>query len=109
MATNYPIKMTRGDTLAFNLTLSNVQATVESIFFSCKQIPASGAYAFRKSLGDGINLVSGSTYRVRVAPEDTAQLKPGKYSYDLQLGLGADIYTVLMGTLTIGWDVTENE
>lgn len=101
------IEMIRGDTLAFDLTLTDVVATVETIFFSCKRKAADPEYVFQKSLEDGITEVDTMKYRIRVAPEDTADLDPGRYDYDLQLGLGADIYTILMGKLTLRQDVTE--
>lgn len=32
---------------------------------------------------------------IYLAPEDTAQLAPGAYKYDVELRTGADIYTVI--------------
>ena len=61
---------------------------------------------FQKSLTDGITKIDDTTYRVRVAPEDTNGVAAGKYAYDLQIGVGTDIYTLLMGNLTIVQDVT---
>ena len=101
------ISMVRGDTLAFDIKLTDVEATVESIYFSCKQNYTEEEYVFQKSIADGVTEVDEDTYRVRVAPEDTANVAAGEYVYDLQLGLGADIYTLLMGRLTLKQDVTE--
>lgn len=106
--TNIPMSMVRGDTLGFDITLSNLgSATVTSLVFSAKQNPKASEYAFHKAIGDGIEHLEGNTYHVRVAPNDTADLTPGKYSYDIQVGLDSDIYTPVMGTLTIRQDVTE--
>lgn len=101
------IIMVRGDTMAFDLTLYDVDATVESIYFSCKKSATDDDYIFQKSIGNGVTQINGSVYRVRVAPADTADLPAGDYVYDLQLGLGADIYTLLYGKLTLKQDVTE--
>lgn len=101
------IVMVRGDTLAFDMTLYDVDATVESIYFSCKKYPTDDEYAFQKSLGNGITCVDDAVYRIRVAPADTANLPAGEYAYDLQLGLGADIFTILYGRLMLKQDVTE--
>lgn len=104
---NKSIIMVRGDTLAFDMKLTDLAATVESIYFSVKRKAKDDEYVFQKSLDDGITETVTNTYRVRVAPEDTADLPAGTYSYDLQLGLGSDIYTILMGNLTLKQDVTE--
>lgn len=101
------IVMVRGDTLAFDMTLYDVDATVESIYYSCKKVAADDNYIFQKAIGDGVTKINDSVYRVRVAPADTADIPAGDYVYDLQLGLGADIYTLLYGKLTLKQDITE--
>ena len=101
-----PITMTRGDTLAFKLTLTGM--TAGAIFFSVRP-DLNAPYVFQKSLSDGISLIEGSTYRVRVAPEDTAALAPGKYVYDCELHIGEDVYTPFGGTLELKNDVTRDE
>lgn len=102
-----PLENVRGDTLNLEVTCNNI--TVASMFFSCKRTYKDTEYVFQKSLTDGITLKSGSTYSVRIAPEDTADLPAGKYVYDLQIGVGDDIYTPFGGRLTLKEDVTENE
>ena len=102
-----PLTNVRGDTLMLDVTCTGI--TVASMYFSCKRTYKDTEYVFQKSLEDGITLQSGSTYRVRIAPEDTAALPAGKYVYDFQLGVGDDIYTPFGGTLKITEDVTENE
>lgn len=101
------ITFVRGDTLQFDVHLTDVEATVESMFFSAKKAVTDDAYAFQKSLDDGITEVEENVYRVRVAPEDTAQLTAGTYVYDLQIGLGADIFTIMTGKIKLQQDVTE--
>ena len=81
MAVEQNLTMVRGDTLSFDLVLSDMDgSTVTSIFFTAKKKATDETPVFQKSLGDGISLLEGSTYRVRVAPEDTAGVAAGKYA-----------------------------
>ena len=101
------INLVRGDTLAFDVKVSELDGSdITSMYFSAKKKATDTEYAFQKSLSDGITLVAENTYKVRVAPEDTADLDVGKYVYDLQIGLGPDIYTILMGVIALIQDVT---
>lgn len=102
------LSMVRGDTMQFDMKLEHVEATVVSVDFTCKVKGTDTTPVFHKELGDGITLVDDTIYRVRVAPEDTASADAGKYVYDLQLGLGSDIYTIMLGELTLIQDVTDN-
>lgn len=105
---NKDISLTRGDTLAFDVTISEIDGvTIESMYFSVKKKPSDTNYIFQKSIGNGITYLEDLKYRVRIAPEDTYELPAGKYAYDLQIKLGGDIYTPLMGTFRLNWDVTE--
>lgn len=103
------LEMARGDTFSFDLNLPDIaEESVTSIFFSAKKNKNTDSeYLFSKSLGDGIELIDEKTFRVRVAPRDTADAIPGKYDYDLQLGIGEDIFTPMAGKLKIIGDVTE--
>ena len=102
------IDLIRGDTLAFDVSISEIEnVTVESMYFSIKKRKTDDEYIVQKSIGDGITQIDDLKYRVRVAPVDTYALPAGKYEYDLQIGLGLDIYTPLMGTINIMQDITE--
>ena len=98
--------MVRGDTFAFQVTISGLSAEVTSIYLTAKKRGADGAAVFQKSLEDGITPAGTNVWNIRVAPEDTADVAAGRYVYDLQIGIGADVYTVLMGTLQLTQDVT---
>lgn len=102
------IKMYRGDTLSFNCEIEGLPADLSSAYFSCKQSFSDVSYTFQKSLGNGITKTGSGVYNVRVAPEDTDSVEPGRYYYDLQLGVGEDVYTVLSGVLEIEQDVTRS-
>lgn len=102
------LTMVKGDTMQFDMKLENVEATVVSIKFTCKAKATDTTPIFQKTLEDGITLIDENTYRIRVAPADTANADAGKCAYDLQLGLGSDIYTVMLGDLVLIQDVTDN-
>ena len=101
------LSMVRGDTFSFDVVLSELDSSsIRSIYFTVKKKATDEAVVFQKSLGNGVTLVEEGTYRVRVAPEDTDGVAAGRYSYDLQIGVENDVYTVLMGALKIVQDVT---
>ena len=100
------LTMVRGDTMQFQMKLKNLQATVASLYFTAKTNGTDSTPVFQKSLEDGITLVDTDTYQIRVAPADTANVAAGNYVYDLQIGLGSDIWTPMMGNLVLLQDVT---
>lgn len=117
MIVNYTkknLEMVRGDTLSFGIEISDEEGqliTPDTISFSCKKTPHDEEYLFQKTLNDGISVsqTKPNTYVVRVAPEDTENADLGLYSYDLELGLNGDIFTILVGTLKIISDITRGE
>lgn len=100
------IRMTRGDTLAFGMEFDGLDQDLDSAYFTCKKA-YEGENVFQKSLGDGISKAEDNKYRVRVAPEDTANIDAGKYYYDLEIGVNGDIFTLMKGILDIEPDVTK--
>ena len=102
------LTMIKGDTVAFGIEIDGLDGQdLDSAFLTCKEIPTSSAYIFQKSLGDGITDNGDGTYNVRVAPEDTENVTAGAYFYDLQIGINGDVYTLMLGLLTILQDVTD--
>lgn len=101
------LTITRGDTFAFEVEFENLTEPLNSANFTCRNIRDEQAIFF-KTIGDGIELVSTepTTYKVRVAPEDTIDVKPGRYCYDFEIGLDEDIWTLLKGHFYIESDVT---
>lgn len=110
---NQNISMIRGDTLAFGFEIDGSNQELDTAYFTCKSDINNIEPLFQKSLNDGIEIASTTnnsiSYRVRVAPEDTYNLEAGNYNYDLQIGLNGDIYTILIGILSLNEDVTRNE
>lgn len=101
------LEMVRGDTLAFNLVFEEgVGDNVSSIIMTCRKRDTNLGYVFKKQIGDGVRRTDTNTYRVRVAPEDTETIASGTYVYDVEVGIGEDIYTILLGDLKIRQDVT---
>ena len=102
------ITMIKGDTVAFNVEVfdeNNEPVTIDSAYLTCKKIPSRETVTFQKTLGNGIGQHDG-LISVRIAPEDTREVDAGNYFYDLQIGLENDVFTILIGTLTIEQDVT---
>lgn len=107
------IRMTRGDTLAFGIEVTDQDGngmTLDSAYFTCKKNLTDAENLFQKSLGNGISAGSKTgQYTVRVAPSDTSDAEIGFYFYDLQIGVGADVYTIYKGVFEIEHDVTQGD
>ena len=113
---NENITLVRGDTLAFGLELyladeeneesqTLLDQDLDSCYFSVSKDYDNTLNVFQKSLGDGIEKVSQGKYRVRIAPEDTAELEVGVYYYDCEIGINDDTFTILRGSFNIVWDI----
>lgn len=104
---NQNITFVKGDTLAFNVRVydeDGLPMTVDSAYMTCKKMPTKTEVIFQKSLEDGISQ-EGGVMTVRVAPEDTKEADAGEYFYDFQIGVGDDIFTIMIGTLSLEQDV----
>lgn len=99
------INMFRGDTLSFGMEIEGLNQDLDSAYFTVKANYADEPLV-QKSLGDGITKVETGVYRIRVAPEDTADVAAGKYFYDFEIGANGDVFTILNGILEIEQDVT---
>lgn len=105
------IRMSRGDTLSFGIQVFDEEGApfgqdLERASFTCKSNRSDARFLFQKSLSDGISKMGPGSYTVRVAPGDTANAKPGKYFYDLEIGCNGDVFTVMRGVLELMQDVT---
>lgn len=104
------IDMIRGDTV-------NIQFEVESdtvldlssdnfdVTFSLKQAATDTAYVFQKHK-NAVTEISDNNFILRISPDDTAELIPGFYFYDIQLNIGDDVYTIALGMFQIIRDIT---
>lgn len=105
--------MIKGDTFLFSMEIIGLEHNLTAAYLSCKKNKDDDTFSFQKSLGDGIALVetteSGKTYSFTVDPEDTEDLEPGNYYYDVQITTAAgEIFTPLLGMLRIDYDITTN-
>lgn len=107
---NLNLEMTRGDTFSFGLVIVDLGQEIESAFLTVKNNFDDNVSLFQKSLGNGIELdkIEGEDYhyRIRIAPDDTKNLEPKKYYYDLEINLNADTFTILKGILDVSFDIT---
>lgn len=102
-------KLVRGDSLNFGFRVLELSEPIEGVTFSCKKSTQDTEYVFQKTLGDGIEYSTdeeGARYDVHIAPEDTAELPVRRYSYDLEVEIGSDIFTLLLGRIDLVADVT---
>ena len=106
-AERHDLEMVRGDTFAFGVRVTNLDgAQVTGIWFTIRKVASEDPIVVQKSIGDGVTPVGDGYYRVRVAPEDTAEIEAGRYNYDLQIDIGEDVYTPIAGKIRIAQDVT---
>ena len=101
------LAMVKGDTKKFTVEISGLTESLKSCYFSVKKQYYDDNYVFQKSLKNGITEIEPGKIRVRIAPEDTRTEDLGVYLYDLQIGIGNDIYTVMRGELKIAYEITE--
>ena len=113
------IEIIRGDTFAtgvrFYIPVFSAfgQSIPDNVFFICYG-NAKDDYIFNKSLGNDITFIERQekyvSYKIRIAPEDTRYVSPGKYLYEIKLVLFEEkIRTVLRGVLTIIPEVVKVE
>lgn len=106
---NLNIEMTKGDTLSFGVKIKDLGQELDSAKFTVKN-NYDDEPIFQKTLENGVEIdhIEGNDYyyKVRVAPEDTANLEPKKYYYDLEIQVNEDTFTILKGILDVGFDIS---
>lgn len=100
----------RGDTLNIQLEFESdivLDLTSENfdITFSLKHSATAIEYVFQKDK-TAVTEIGENIFMLRIAPEDTTDLVPGYYYYDIEIKLGEDIYTVAIGRMHIDVDIT---
>lgn len=103
---DYNMSMVAGDTLAFAVEIEGQDSnTVTAATFCAVGDLEEDELAFCKTLGDGITYAGQmddcAVYNVQTDPEDTADLAPGQYYYQLKLEYAPDVFTVAKGILKI--------
>ena len=107
------INMVRGDTLSILFELNkaiDLEDSLTEITFSVKEHKTDTKYVFQR-FKSNVTAAGESNYIMRVEPQATADLLPGKYYYDLELKVGTseddyDVYTLIHGQLDLIWDIT---
>jgi hypothetical protein len=105
---SYNLSMVRGDSFAFDLRLTDFDGVITDIAFTAKKRAKDTEAVIAKTFSDGVTKISEGVYRVRVAPQDTSNVEAGRYMYDIQVTMGEDVITPLIGYITIVQDVTGN-
>ena len=100
----------RGDTLIIQFeiesdTVLDLTSNDFNITFSLKRTATDSEYVFQKDK-TAVTSPADNVFVLRVAPEDTVNLVPGYYYYDIQLDIGTDIYTIAIGKLHLAIDIT---
>ena len=113
-AVNQNIDMVRGDNLAFNFQLTGLGSRAAYEALTCTFAVADQYDAdpvVECTNGSGIELEDytddTATFSVFVAPNQTKELDPARYYYDLQIKDDDNVLTLMRGCLTIVYDVAE--
>lgn len=101
---------TRGDSIFIQFDIdSDIVLDLSSddfeITFSLKQSATDSAYVFQKDK-TAVTQLAENSFVLRIAPEDTVDLFPGYYYYDIQLNIGDDVFTIALGQLQLVRDIT---
>ena len=107
--------MIQGDTCSFGFQLQGLGGQrPSSIFLSCKEKVEDTDTLFKISLNNNIDERSYDserdilTYGVRIPPQATHNLPLGRYFYDLQAVVNGDIITLMIGRLSLEYQVTRD-
>ena len=110
---NENLMMVRGDTFSFSIEIEGLLEDLIGASFSCRKNENESEYIFQKTLGSGIEkteeTANSKTYKVTVAPSDTAALEKENYFYDLELTSSEnEVFTPYLGILKVVMDCTHN-
>lgn len=98
VGTDSSIRLTRGDTARFSITINNLVSdehyeiqSADRLTLSIKKKITDNAPSVQKTITGTNNFI--------IEPSDTSALEFGKYIYDVQLTTGSgDVYTVIPPT-----------
>ena len=97
----------QGDQFSFTVTFKNLTQDLSTFVFGVKRDYKDDTMLLTKSLGNGITKITTGKYRIDISSEETAQLVPDFYVYDLRMTLGSTVFTPLYGYLNIQETVFE--
>ena len=102
-------RLIRGDSFSFDMVVSDLEDSIDDIFFTIKEEKDDLNYLIQKSLSNGdIQLVENfdNRFNIKLNAQDTQDWQPKQYYYDLEIRTENDVYTILMGIIDIKMDVT---
>lgn len=96
-----------GNNITFKLKLNESvldgaeETAPTNIKFTCKKLLKDETPTFQVELGDGIELIEGTTYEyiVNVNANKTENIEAGNYYYDITLYFESSVYTIMLGVL----------
>lgn len=113
---NIDLEMIRGDTLTMQIRVSDeddsyLNLTSAAIIFMAKENITDDDLDAKiaKSVGSGITIdeATNGLFTVVLSPSDTEDLDAGNYYYDIEVtDASSNVYTVMIGLLTLIADVT---
>lgn len=112
--TNYKnmLEVIRGTTKTFSVNITDANgdpyslASGDVVRFGVKQESGDEAYLIEKEVTEG----EGGVFAFTIAPEDTINLEPGHYKYDVGLQTGEDYFNVIpYSRFVLTPNVTEKE
>ena len=98
----------KGDQFSFLIKFKNLNQVLTTLKMGIKE-DYDSPMLIEKSLGDGITKISATTYQVNYSPDDTNELEPSMYIFDLRYTIGTTTKTPLSGYLIINNSVFNNE
>lgn len=110
------LSQTRGDSKAYQFQRFNkvdksvITIPPDTIYMTVKKNYDTKDYLFQKTKNDFVIDPDG-TYHFEILPEDTEELRYGKYVYDIQVTTDGKVTTLVKGAFEIGkestWAVNE--
>lgn len=109
----FDIEFTRGDTCPVKFTLEDKEGNIltlgssDELFFTVKKDFNTTEKKLQKTFGQGdITKEEDGSYKLTIAPAETANWKYGSYVFDICLVSGDYTRTVAIGNLTLTNEVT---
>lgn len=108
----FSIEFPRGDTMPFLLSIKDEEGNVlipslgDEIYFTMKKNYSSRDVVLQKRFSSGDILIQDGELTFTLEHNDTADLKYGTYSYDIQLISGDFVRTLIIGEITLTNEAT---